>query len=284
MITVRNLRHTYRHDGVYAVNDVSFEVNEGQVLGFLGPNGAGKSTAQAILTGILPLQEGDVRVGGVDVRHTNPAFYNKLGVSFEQPNVYHKLTGLENLAFYARLFSVPTEDPLELLRLVDLADAANVRAGQYSKGMQQRLVFARSMLNKPRIWFLDEPTSGLDPVSSNQIKEIIRRKQQEGVTIFLTTHNMQVADELCDQVAFINEGCISALDTPRNLKLQHGQRLVAVEWREDGQLRRESLSLAKPEDIARMDALMRSGAVETVHSQEASLEQVFMRVTGRVLA
>ncbi|MHB1296045.1 MAG: ABC transporter ATP-binding protein [Anaerolineae bacterium] len=284
MITVRNLKHTYRHDGIYAVNDVTFEVGEGEVLGFLGPNGAGKSTAQAILTGILPLQEGQVRVGGVDVRHPTPAFYNALGVSFEQPNVYHKLTGLENLAFYARLFSVPTEDPLELLRMVDLADAVNVRAGQYSKGMQQRLVFARSMLNKPRIWFLDEPTSGLDPVSSNHIKDIIRTKQRDGVTIFLTTHNMQVADELCDRVAFINEGCIAALDTPRNLKLHYGQRLVTVEWREDGQVQRENLSLAKPEDIARLDERMRSGAVETVHSQEASLEQVFMRVTGRVLA
>ncbi|MFZ5824995.1 MAG: ABC transporter ATP-binding protein [Bacillota bacterium] len=283
MIRVEQLFHSYGRNDQYQVHDVSFEVAEGQIFGFLGPNGAGKSTTQKILTGLLPLQKGRVEIAGVDITRSTRELFNQIGVSFEQPNLYRKLTGLENLEFYRGLYSVPTADPKDLLRLMGLEAAANKRAGDYSKGMQMKLVLARSLLNRPKIWFLDEPTSGLDPTTSQSVKELIRQKRAEGTTIFLTTHNMQVADELCDQVAFLNAGRIAAMDTPRNLKLQYGDRLVRVEFRVNGQVEAERLSLTSEEGRRRLYHLMESGVVETIHSQEATLETVFITVTGRGL-
>ncbi|MCL6580456.1 MAG: ABC transporter ATP-binding protein [Firmicutes bacterium] len=284
MIEVRGLGHRYPGTSRPAVDDVSFEVREGEVFGFLGPSGAGKSTTQKLLTGLLPLQRGEVRVAGRDVRRAGADYFNLIGVSFESPNVYGRLTGLENLRFFASLYDVPTADPMHLLRLVGLEDAAHRRAGTYSKGMLHRLVFARSLLNRPRLWFLDEPTSGLDPVTSQRIREIIKEERSRGVTVFLTTHNMHVADELCDRVAFICDGRLVAVDAPRNLKLRYGHGLVRVEHREDSQLRHEVLSLTEEADRRRLQELVAGGRIETLHSQEATLEEVFIKVTGRALA
>lgn len=285
MIKVKDLYHSYTNDDRYAVNGITFNVEKGEIFGFLGPNGAGKSTTQNILTGLLPLQKGDVKIAGIDIRKPNIDFFNMIGVSFEQPNLYKKLTGYENLDFYRKMYDVATEDPKELLRLVGLEQAINKKAGEYSKGMQQRLVFARSLINKPRLWFLDEPVSGLDPTTSAMIKEVIKEKASEGITVFLTTHNMHVADELCDRVAFINNGKIELIDSPRNLKLKYGERLVKVEYRENGNgsVNKEVLSMVKEEDARRLNELVKSGVVETMHTMEASLEDIFMKVTGRGL-
>lgn len=284
MIHVEHLYHAYRRDGQYQVNDVSFEVAEGEILGFLGPNGAGKSTIQKVLTGLLPLQQGQVRIAGEDVTRTGRRIYNQIGVAFEQPHLYKRLTGLENLAFFAGLYDVPTVDPLVLLERFGLAEAARQRAGAYSKGMQQRLNLARSLLNRPRIWFLDEPTAGLDPASAQMVRALIREQQREGVTVFLTTHDMYAADALCDRVAFLDEGRMVALDAPRELKLRYGERVLAVEHRVDGQVLTERLNQADPQHRRRLSELLESGAVETVHSQEATLETVFIALTGRGLA
>ena len=162
MVHVSGLFHSYTGDGKYAVQDVGFDIAEGEVFGFLGPSGAGKSTTQGVLTGLLPLQKGSVTVAGHDMKRPGRTLFNRIGVSFEQSNVYDKLSGLENLQFYRKLFDVPTLDPMELLALVGLDQVAGQRAGQYSKGMKHRLTFARSMLNRPALWFLDEPTTGLD--------------------------------------------------------------------------------------------------------------------------
>ncbi|OAA31530.1 ATP-binding protein [Kosmotoga arenicorallina S304] len=283
MINVENLFYSYTNDERYAVEGISFQINEGEIFGFLGPNGAGKSTTQKILTGLLPVQKGKVVVSGEDIRKVSGSFYNMIGVSFEQPNVYMKLTGYENLKFFASMFDVPTEDPYELLRLVGLEEAAHDKTKTYSKGMLQRLVFARSLINRPKIWFLDEPVSGLDPATASQIKELIKHKKEEGVTIFLTTHNMHVAEELCDRVAFINAGKIVLIDTPRNLKLRYGKKLVEVEYRSDGKIERELLSMTEADDIERINKLISSGKMETIHSMEASLEDIFIKVTGRGL-
>lgn len=256
MIEVEGLYHSYTNDERYAVKGVSFNIKEGEIFGFLGPNGAGKSTTQKVLTGLLPLQRGSVKIAGKDAGKPDSSFYNMIGVSFEQPNLYRKLTGLENLDYFAKMYDVPTEDPMELLRMVGLEEAASKRAGEYSKGMQQRLVFARSLINKPKIWFLDEPVSGLDPTTSATIKEIIKRKKSEGVTVFLTTHNMYIAEELCDRVAFIVAGEISLIDSPRNLKLQYGQKLVEVEYRLDGSVKKESFSLLQGSDKAKLNTLI----------------------------
>jgi fluoroquinolone transport system ATP-binding protein len=148
--------------------------------------------------------------------------------------------------------------------------------------MMQRLGFARSLINKPDIWFLDEPTMGLDPNTANSIKSIIRRKQKEGTTIFLTTHNMFVADELCDRVAFIVDGKIAALDSPKNLKLSHGESNVTVEYRDRGSLASRSFGLAGA-GKEELGAFLADHDIATIHSGEPSLEDVFVHVTGRGL-
>lgn len=283
MIKVKNLYHSYTNDENYAVENISFEIKEGEIFGFLGPSGAGKSTTQQILIGLLPLQKGEASIDGYDIKKPTEELFNLLGVSFEHPNVYKKLSGFENLEFYRKMFSVKTEDPIKLLRMVGLEDAANKKAGGYSKGMLQRLVFARSMINNPKIWFLDEPTSGLDPNTASEIKKIIRKKNDEGATIFLTTHNMYIAEELCDRIALINEGKIELIDSPRNLKLKYGEKLIKVEYKENGKLLKESLSMVSDRDKERLNKLISAGKLETMHSQEATLEEIFIKVTGRGL-
>jgi fluoroquinolone transport system ATP-binding protein len=283
MIVVEHLYHSYGKNEQYQVKNIGFAVGKGEIFGFLGPNGAGKSTTQKILTGLLPLQKGVVEISGSDIRKAGRSIFNLVGVSFEQPNLYKKLTGLENLQFYMGLYEGKHEDPMALLRHFKLEEAANRQVGTYSKGMQQRLMLARSLVNRPQIWFLDEPTSGLDPASAQSVKELIRAKKAEGVTIFLTTHDMHVADELCDRVAFLNNGEIVALDTPRNMKLEHGERMLHIEYRQNGSVVSERLSQSKQEDRAALYRLMESGCVETVHSQEATLEAIFIALTGREL-
>lgn len=284
MLEIKNLYHSYTEDEVYAVKDVNFTINKGEVFGFLGPSGAGKSTTQKILIGLLAHQKGEILLNGQAIDFKDRKRLNEIGVSFEIANVYKKLTGLENLEFHAKMFDGETADPMELLEMVGLGDAAGKKAGEYSKGMLQRLVFARSMINKPKIWFLDEPTSGLDPTTANEIKKIIKQKQKEGTTVFLTTHNMFTADELCDRVAFLNDGEIVALDTPRNLKLEHGKKLASIEYEDNGELVKETISMSDESSIERIYEIMKQGGVDTIHSQEASLEQIFIKLTGRGLS
>lgn len=284
MITVEHLYHSYSKDDVYAVKDVSFDIPKGEVFGFLGPSGAGKSTTQGVLTGLLRLQQGQVSVAGHDVRKLQRSLFNQIGMSFEQSNVYSKMTARENLTFYAKLFDVPTRDPDDLLKLVGLDGKGNMRAGEFSKGMKHRLTFARSMINSPELWFLDEPTTGLDPAIASIIKGIIKEENSKGVTVFLTTHNMYIADELCDRVAFIVDGEIKLIDSPKSLKLQHGQSLVEVEYGEDGNLVSETFSTVDPADKAKLQQLIADKVIRTMHTKEATLEEIFIKVTGRELA
>ena len=284
MINVKHLFHSYNQDGVFAVKDATFEIPKGEIFGFLGPSGAGKSTTQGILTGLLPLQQGEVTVAGFDVKTIKREMFNKIGMSFEQSNVYSKMTAKENLDFYAQLFDVETRDSEELLRLVGLHDKANVRAGEFSKGMKHRLTFARSMLNHPELWFLDEPTTGLDPAIAADIKDIIREQNENGVTIFLTTHNMFIADELCDRVAFIVDGEIKLVDSPKALKLAYGESLVEVEYGRNGELVSETFSTVQFEDKQRLQAVIAEHEIQSMHTKEATLEEIFIKVTGRGLA
>lgn len=284
MIEVRNLYHDYEGKGNYSVEDVSFSIREGEIFGFLGPSGAGKSTVQNIMTGLLSLQKGEIKYNNTSVKDIKSNFFNKIGVSFEHPNLYSKLTGYENLKYYAGLFDVPTENPYKLLDMVGLKDATNKKTSDYSKGMKQRLVFARAMINKPKIMFLDEPLSGLDPTTASKIKELIKHKKREGTTIFLTTHNMFVADELCDKVAFLNDGKIVAIDSPRSLKLENGQNSVKVEYKDNNEVKYEYFYLDIKEDITKFNELLNKKKVQTIHSQEATLEQIFIKLTGRGLA
>ena len=284
MIEVQGLYHSYSNDEKYAVRDVGFSVPKGEVFGFLGPSGAGKSTTQGVLTGLLKLQQGTVTVAGYDVRHIKNEMFNRIGVSFEQSNVYSKLTAKENLVFYSKLFDVPTRDPMELIELVGLGGKENVKTGEFSKGMKHRLTFARSMINNPELWFLDEPTTGLDPAIAASIKDIIKAQNDNGVTVFLTTHNMYIADELCDRVAFIVDGEIKLIDSPKNLKLQYGEKMVEVEYDKDGKPVRETFSTIVAGDKERLKSIIDEHEIRTMHTKEATLEEIFIKVTGRGLA
>lgn len=283
MIEVKNIYHSYKKNDEYAVNDVSFTIEKGEIFGFLGPSGAGKTTTQGVLVGLLDLQQGDVIIDGKP-REERPdkAFFNRIGVGFERPNVYKKLTGLDNLKFHAKLYNGATEDAMKVLEMVGLGEEAKKKAGDYSKGMMQRLGFALSMINKPDIWFLDEPTMGMDPTTANSIKNIIRKKQAEGTTIFMTTHNMFVADELCDRVAFIVDGKIVAVNTPKNLKLKYGQAQVTVEYTDSGELKSETLGMTG-KDKELLLKFLADHDIKTMHSGEPTLEEIFIKLTGRGL-
>ena len=198
-------------------------------------------------------------------------------------SVYGKLTAKENLEFYAKLFDVPTLDPIELIHLVGLDGKENDRAETFSKGMKHRLTFARSMINSPELWFLDEPTTGLDPTIAATIKDIIREKTKGGTTAFLTTHNMFIADELCDRVAFIIDGEIVLVDSPKNLKIQYGQKLVDIEYIDDGKLVSETLKTIDDKDKAQIADIIKTKEIQTMHTKEATLEEIFIQVTGRGL-
>lgn len=283
MIEVKNIYHSYKKNDEYAVNNVSFTIEKGEIFGFLGPSGAGKTTTQGVLVGLLDLQQGDVIIDG-KLREGRPdkAFFNRIGVGFERPNVYKKLTGLDNLKFHAKLYNGATEDAMKVLEMVGLGEEAKKKAGDYSKGMMQRLGFARSMINKPDIWFLDEPTMGMDPTTANSIKNIIRKKQAEGTTIFMTTHNMFVADDLSDRVAFIVDGKIVAVDTPKNLKLKYGQAQVTVEYTDSGALKSETFGMTG-KDKELLLKFLADHDIKTMHSGEPTLEEIFIKLTGRGL-
>ena len=284
MIKVEQLYHSYSNDEIYAVKDVNFEIPKGEVFGFLGPSGAGKSTTQGILTGLLPLQKGNVTVAGYDVKTISRKMFNQIGMSFEQSNVYSKMTAKENLDFYRKLFDCETREPSDLLKLVGLDGKENIKAGEFSKGMKHRLTFARSMINYPELWFLDEPTTGLDPAIAHEIKEIIKEENKKGITVFLTTHNMYIADELCDRVAFIVDGELKLIDSPKNLKLQYGQQLVEIEYGSNGDLKKETLSTVLEKDKTRIQEVIKNNDILSMHTKEATLEEIFIKVTGRGLA
>ena len=281
-IVVERLTFRYPRAAAPALRDLTFEVRRGEIFGFLGPSGAGKSTLQNILTGLLRNYQGHVRVLGREISTWRPADYARIGVAFELPTHFRSLTALENLAYYQALYPQPTLDPREALRLVGLEDAAHQRVAHFSKGMQNRLGIARALLHRPKLLFLDEPTSGLDPGNARRIIELIRAQRAAGATVFLTTHAMAVAEQLCDRVAFLVEGAIVLIDTPRALRLRFGQPAVAVEYACGGEVRRATFPLTGLADNAQFLETLRCD-VQTIHSQEASLDDIFVRVTGRRL-
>ena len=283
MIEVEGLYHSYTRDDNFALKDVNFEIAKGEIFGFLGPSGAGKSTAQGILTGLLQLQRGNVTVAGYDIKKISRKMFNRIGMSFEQSNVYSKMTAKENLSFYSKLFDVKTRDPMELIDLVGLKGKENIRAGEFSKGMKHRLTFARSMINNPSMWFLDEPTTGLDPAIAADIKDIIKERNSKGVTVFLTTHNMFIADELCNRVGFIVDGEIRLIDSPKNQKLQYGKKLVEVEYAQNGGIKKQTFSTIMQEEKDALKKIIAEKEIMTMHTKEATLEEIFIKVTGRGL-
>ncbi len=281
-IHVEDLRFSY--GGVEAVKGISFDVVPGEILGFLGPNGAGKSTTIKMLTGQIRPQGGRATVLGYDVTAGDRRMQARIGVCFEEKNLYLAMSGRENLEFFASLFGLKDPDVAGALRRVGLADRADDRVSSYSKGMRQRMMVARAFINTPDVLFLDEPTDGLDPVTSATIRATIREEADRGAAVLLTTHDMFEADELSDRVAFINDGRIVALDTVENLKLRYGTRSVKVRLRDGDGVREEVLPLDGGAASARLAQLAASPDLLTLHTEEASLEAIFIQLTGRGLA
>ena len=277
-IEVENLAKHY--GDVCAVDDISFTAHEGEILGFLGHNGAGKTTTIRMLTGRARPTSGSARVFGHDVVRDREQIKPLINLVFEDQNLYLRSTGRENLRLFAELYDVPMARVEELLEAVSLSDAASRKVKTYSTGMKQRLLVARALLNRPRVLFLDEPTRGLDPTSAREVRDLVREQARGGTTVFLTTHYMEEADELCDRVAFLSCGRIVALDTPRELKLRYGEAtaVVLLDSREE-----ELVRLDDPHDAGRLEHWMITGRVLTVHSREGTLEDVFVNLAGRPL-
>jgi ABC-2 type transport system ATP-binding protein len=274
---------SYRYGDLTAVDDISFSVAKGEILGFLGPNGAGKSTTIKILTGQMSPLHGNAAIMGVDVKHNSSEIQAHIGVCFEEKNLYLNMTAIENLSFFADLFGIENADIEGLLSRVGLGDRARDRVKNYSKGMQQRLMVARSLVNSPKVLFLDEPTDGLDPVSSQAIREIIKDEARRGAAVFLTTHDMHEADELSDRVVFLNEGKIYAMDTSENLKLKHGKRSVRVRFMKNGAIKERVVALDESSTGEQLKSVVDTEGILTIHTEEATLEDIFVQMTGRGL-
>jgi ABC-2 type transport system ATP-binding protein len=285
MIEAHELRRVFGDKE--AVAGISLQAKRGEVFGLLGPNGAGKTTTIRMLTGQIDPTAGYAIVAGCDVVKDHTQLKARIGVVFEDQNLYERLSARNNLKFSCWLYGLPESRVDEVLGLINLRDHAKEPVRTFSNGMKQRLMIARALLHQPPMLFLDEPSKGLDPISAREVRQAIQRLCQEGTTILLTTHLMEEADQLCQRVAFIVNGRIVANDTPRNLKLSHGQRAmtVIVNQPEQGQngktpLNEVTLSLDNPSDAERLASLMAQGHVRAIHSREATLEEVFIEVAG----
>ena len=231
MYQIKNLKFKYPKNKEETIKDISFEVKDGEIFGLLGPSGVGKSTTQKILIKLLNGYEGEILYKGKELKDYGEEFYEEVGVGFEMPVHFSKLTAEENLSFFKKLYkgSMNTDD---LMKRVGLYEHRKKKISEFSKGMKIRFNFVRAMLNNPKILFLDEPTNGLDPKNARIVKEIIKEYKEQGGTVLLTTHLMNDVDELCDRVAFMAQGKIVEISTPKDLKLKYGERKVDVEYKE----------------------------------------------------
>jgi len=277
-IEVENLSRTF--NDLKAVDNISFSVQAGEIFGFLGHNGAGKTTTIRMLSGQLLPTSGRGQVAGCDVVSEQKRLKPFIGVVSEHQNLYERMSGRENLEFAARLYGQTNRRVDEALEQVGLVERAKDTVKNYSNGMKQRLLIARALLHRPKIVFLDEPTRGLDPVVGREIRRLIVDLSNEGVTMFLTTHYMEEADQLCARVAFLSEGRIVALDTPSHLKIKHGENVVKVTFENGNNL---NISLDDQDAGKKLQTLISEGQVRSLHSAEATLEEVFIRIAGREL-
>lgn len=280
MIRVQDLAFSYTKRPF--ITGMNFDVKNGEIFGFLGPSGAGKSTLQKILTGLLTTYAGSAVVNGVEVRRHDNAFYEHIGVDFEFPSLYEKLTARENLRFFASLYK--KRQPIDpLLESVGLLQDADKKVTDYSKGMKSRLNFIKALLHDPELLFLDEPTSGLDPSNARLMKDIILGEKAKGKTILLTTHNMYDATELCDRVAFIVDGGLRVLDTPKNLIMSRGASTLRYTYARDGREEQAEIPLHSTGGDDLLQRLIRENRLLSIHSSEPTLNDIFMELTGRRL-
>lgn len=257
---------------VKALDHCDLEIRKGEIFGYLGPSGAGKTTTIKLLTGQLHSDAGEVTVLGKDP--FSPEIRQQIGIMSDMSGLYEKMTVYENLDIFADIYGVKNKKKKikETLEAVDLYDNRKKKVEKLSRGMKQRLVFARTILHNPRLLFLDEPTANLDPATADEIRELITKLNRNGTTVFLTTHNMEEADELCHRIALLNKGHIVECGSPEELKLKYSKKKVLITT---GKGKKE-ISLDKNELI---DELEKTEDLLMIHSEEPSLRDVFLSLT-----
>ena len=278
MINCSNVSKSFNEHRV--LDNISFDIPEGTIVGLLGPSGAGKTTLIKILTGQLDFDAGNVDVMNKDVRKLKGTDKNRFGIMMDQFGLYERFTCAENLSVFADVYGIPQSKVRESLKSVGLEQAAKTKASNLSKGMRARLLLARAMMHDPKIIFLDEPTSGLDPKSMKGIHEMILEKKKDGSTIFITTHNMEEAAKLCDDVMLLNDGCIVEHGKPAELCRKYYRSKKVKVRLNDGS---EQEFVQNGESAEVISELMKEGRVETIHSDEPTLETVFLELTGKKL-
>jgi fluoroquinolone transport system ATP-binding protein len=277
---VKDLTYRYRLKQEPVVKNLNLSIRKGQIFGLLGPSGAGKSTTQKILIKLLSGYEGNVLYQGKSLRQWQQNFYEDIGVGFEMPVHFNKLTADENLKYFASLYRKKI-DYRHLLVRVGLGEALHQPVGEFSKGMKMRLNFVKALLNDPSVLFLDEPTNGLDPSNARIIKDIILEEKQKGKTILITTHLMGDVEELCDEVAFIAQGKLLETSTPKALKLKYGRREVKIEYQQDQSLQSLVIPMEVLANHALFQTILKENRLVTMHSQETSLDKIFIAITGK---
>lgn len=278
MITCKGLCKSFGDKKV--LDGIDLEIKKGSIVGLLGPSGAGKTTMIKILTGQLDAGCGDVTVFGKDVKSLSGDDKKKFGIMMDNFGVYERFSCMDNLMIYADIYGVSKETVSKTLDDIGLGDAKKKPASALSKGMKARLRLARAFVQKPEIIFLDEPTSGLDPRSMKAVHKIITDKKAEGCTVFLTTHNMEEASKLCDEIYLLNEGKIVERGKPEEICRRYNRlKKIRIHLADGSNLELSATS----ESASTVSELIASGKLETIHSTEPTLESVFLELTGRGL-
>lgn len=266
---------------ISVLKDITAKLECGKILGFLGPSGAGKTTTIKIITGQLHQTSGEAYILGINSRQIDETIYEQIGIVTDTSGIYDYVSVYQNLELFGKILNVDKTSVEAILKKVDLWEQRRQLAGKLSKGQLQRLILARAILHKPRVLFLDEPTSGLDPSTAVEIHTLLRQLKEDGMAIFLTTHNMEEATKLCDEVALLNNGTIVEYGSPEALCLKYNQLKKYKIKLKDG---RRYLMEQNPENARRISKWLMQEEIETMHSCEPTLEKVFLEVTGRELA
>lgn len=271
---------TKKFDEKTVINNISFKIDNGEIFGLLGPSGAGKTTIIKILTGQLKQTEGTVKVFGIENNSYDKKIYAKFGMVMDNSGLYERLTCYDNLLLFAKIYNIDKKQIRKVLEKVELEEFRNTTVRKLSKGMKQRLVLARAILHHPNVLFLDEPTSGLDPATAIKIHALLFELKETGTTIFLTTHNMEEATQMCDNVALLNLGNIVEYGSPKQICRKHNKdNMIQIICKD----KQEITIKNNPQNADKIKELFKNDNVLTIHSSEPTLETVFLKLTGREL-
>ena len=279
LITLDQL--TVRFGRFVAVDGLSLSVRKGELFGFLGPNGAGKTTTIRVLIGGRAPSSGRVEVAGFRMPQQFDRVKPLFGYVPDTENHIEEFTGRENLELFARLYDVPLSEVGRVLAKLELSEAADLPVRAYSKGMRRKLLIAREILHRPQILYLDEPTANLDAHSTDLVRHMLRELAADGTTVFLTTHDMEEVEEICDRVAILCRGRLVECDTPTNFVMQHAERKVAVQFAANNATQRELLDMDRETERARLAHIVQHESGDRLHSQEFRFEDVFLKLTGQ---